>query len=80
MPDTLERQHRTQSLYEGAYLLARGFKLAGKERTGQKVTVIFESHPDLAEAVMSFYNNGSRVEPKALFDAYRTLKDFIFER
>ena len=79
MPDTLERQHRTQSLYEGAYLLARGFKLAGKERTGQKVAVIFESHPDLAEAVMSFYNGG-RVEGKVLFDAYRTLKDFVFER
>ncbi len=72
--------HKTQSLYEASYLLTRGFRLAGRERSGQKVTLIFEPHPDLAEAVMSFYNNGSRVEPKALFDSYRTLKDYIFQQ
>jgi hypothetical protein len=81
MQNTVE-SHKTQSLYEAAFLMAKGFKLARKEtsESGRKVILVFEPHPDLAEAVMSFYNNGSRVEPKALFDAYRTLKDYIFQR
>jgi len=58
----------------------RGFKLIGKERLGQKVTVIFEPHPDIDDAVMSFHNGGGHVEPKALFAAYRDLKDYVFQR
>lgn len=74
MPSTLDG-FRTQNLYQASYLLARGFRIAGKEWSGQKVTVIFEPHPDIDDAAMRFYNDG-----KALFDAYRTLKDFVFER
>ena len=78
MSNTLET-YRTQSLYEAAFLVARGFRLAGKERSGSKVTLLFEPHPDLEATVLNFYNGGL-VEGKALVDAYRTLKDFIFER
>ncbi len=80
MSNTLEG-HKTQSLYEGAFLLAKGFRLAGKEapESGRKVLLVFEPHPDLDEAVMSFYNGG-RIEGKLLFDAYRTLKDLVFQR
>ena len=68
----------TQNLYEGAFCLCRGFKLAGKERNGNKVVILFEGQ-DVREEALKFYN-GARVEAKAYSDAYRTLKDYIFER
>lgn len=70
--------YSTQNLYEGAYLLSRGFKLVGKQQNDRKVLVLFEGEDVWAEA-LKFYNGG-KVEAKALTDAYRTLKDYIFER
>jgi len=78
MPNTLE-PHRTQNLYEAAFLRARGFKLAGKERFGKKVTVIFAPDPNINGVVMEFYNGG-HVEGWAFVEAYRSLKDMVFER
>lgn len=69
----------TQNLYQGAYCLCRGFKLAGKKREGQKVFVAFEGK-NVQEEALKFYNGGAKVEAKDLTDAYRTLKDYIFER
>ena len=70
--------YQTQNLYEGAYLLSRGFKLAGKDRQGNKMLVLFEGK-SVREEALKFYN-GAKVEAKALTDAYRTLKDYVFER
>ena len=68
----------TQNLYQAAYCLCRGFQLAGKRREGVKTSVIFEGQK-VAEEAMRFYNHGT-VEAKAYSDAYRTLKDYVFER
>jgi hypothetical protein len=70
--------YSSQNLYEGAFLLCRGFKLAGKQMDGQKVTLVFEGK-DVQKEALSFYN-GAKVEAKALTDAYRSLKDFVFRR
>lgn len=66
--------YSTQNLYEGAYCLAKGMKLVGKERHGRKVTIFFEGKDAHLEA-MKFYNGG-KVEAKTYSDAYRTLKDY----
>jgi len=68
----------TQNLYQGAYCLCRGFTLVGKKREGAKILVTFKGKNAQTEA-MRFYN-GAKVEAKALTDAYRTLKDYVFER
>ena len=70
--------YSTQNLYEAAFCLCRGLKLAGKERQGNKVKVLFQGEMAKEEA-LKFYN-GAKVEAKAYSDAYRTLKDFVFER
>ncbi len=75
---TPQDRHSTQNLYEAAFCLAQGMTLIGKERNGNKVTVIFEGKDAEAEA-MKFYN-GAKVEAKAYSDSYRTLKDYIFEK
>ena len=70
--------YATQNLYEAAYCLCKGLKLAGKKRQGHKVIVLFEG-PDAQTESLKFYN-GAKVEAKAYSDAYRTLKDYVFER
>ena len=70
--------YSTQNLYEAAFCLCRGLKLAGKERQGNKITVQFQGASAKEEA-LKFYN-GAKVEAKAYSDAYRTLKDYVFER
>jgi len=71
--------YKTQSLYEGSYLMARGFSLAGKEKAGNKITILFEHKPEICHEAMRFYN-GAKIEAKKYSDAYRTLKDYVFER
>ena len=74
-----DNHYRTQNLYEASYLMVKNFLLAGKERAGSKVTILFEDSSDLQKAVLSYYNNGL-VEGKAYSDSYRSLKDFVFQR
>ena len=75
---TANDQYSTQNLYEAAFCLCRGLKLAGKERQGSKVIVVFQGAKAKEEA-LKFYN-GAKIEAKAYSDAYRTLKDYVFER
>lgn len=70
--------YSTQNLYEGAYLLAKGFKMAGKIEDGKKVRVLFIGN-GVKEESLKFYNGGKAIA-KELCDSYRTLKDYIFER
>jgi len=69
----------TQNLYEASYLMTKGFKLAGKEKSGGKMTVLFKRTKKLDEEAMNFYNGGE-VEAKKYSDCYRSLKDFIFTK
>lgn len=72
------QEYHTQNLYEASFLLCRGFKLSGKEKDGSKVRIGF-SGEGVRQAALGYYNGG-KVEAKAYSDAYRTLKDFVFER
>lgn len=70
--------YSTQNLYEAAFCLCEGLKLAGKKADGKKVLILFDGENAEARA-LQFYN-GAQVEAKRYSDAYRTLKDYIFER
>ena len=76
----MRKDYSTQSLYECAYLLSKDFKLASKNSSGQKTKLLFEDTPELQQAVMDFYNESGKVSAKRLFDAYRSLKDMVFQR
>ena len=71
--------YETQNLYEAAFLLAKGNKLVGKEKNGNKTVVFFEDSEKTKVDALSYYNNGL-VSGKKYSDSYRTLKDYIFER
>ena len=75
----MDNCYKTQNLYEASYLLAKGFNLAGKEKVGNKVTILFKDSEKIKEEAMGFYN-GAKVGAKEYSDSYRTLKDFVFDR
>ncbi len=68
----------TSNLYQGSYLIARGFKLVGTKKQGNKVAIIFEGENIEAEA-MKYYND-EKVGSKSLFSSFRLLKDLVFEK
>ena len=70
---------RTQNIYQASFLMCRGLRLVGKEKEGNKFSLIFEGTNVNQEAI-KFYNGGAKIEAKAYSDAYRTLKDYVFER
>lgn len=70
--------YATENLYEAAYLLSRGFKLAGKRREGNKFVVLIEGKNVEQESLQYYHNEPSG--SKTLFDSYRSLKDFVFQR
>ncbi len=77
-PEAESDRFITQNLYQGAFCLCRGLKLVGKRFDGKKASVVFEGKAAQTTA-MAFYN-GAEVQAKAYSDAYRSLKDYIFER
>ena len=75
----MECGYKTQSLYEASYLLCKGCILAGKQKAGDKYFIIFEDREGAREEALKFYN-GAEAAAKLLFDNYRSLKDYIFEK
>lgn len=70
--------YETQSIWEASFLMANGCKLAGRKKSGNKVSIMFKDENASILAV-SFYNN-ALVKAKDFADNYRTLKDYIFQR
>ena len=68
--------HKTSNLYEAAFLLSKGFKLTGKEKSGAK-TILCLTGSNIEAAVVSFYDDG-QVKARVYSEAYKKLKDFIF--
>jgi hypothetical protein len=71
-------QFVTQNLYLGSFCLCQGLKLVGKSLEGKKISIVFEGNA-AKERAMAFYS-GAVVEAKTFSDAYRSLKDFVFEK
>ncbi len=76
MKKELEK-HNTNNLYEASYCLCVGLKMIGKQGIGGKITVLFEGK-NAQQKAMKYYNGG-KVSAKAYSDAYRTLKDYVFQ-
>ena len=75
---TDSKVYATENLYEAAYLISHGFRLAGKRREGKKYTVLIEGK-NVEQESLKYYHDAPSGS-KTLFDSYRCLKDFIFQR
>ena len=72
--------YKCQNLYECSFLMAKGFDLIGKEKTANKVMLLFKDNKEIQESVLQFYNGEGKISAKKFSDMYRSLKDYIFER
>ncbi|MBA7491098.1 hypothetical protein ES702_01643 [subsurface metagenome] len=53
-----QKTYGTVDLYLGAYLRARGIKLLDLDRSGRRVTFIFEDSDKTRKLVKNFYDDG----------------------
>jgi len=74
----MDKRYATRNLSEASYLQAKGEKIIGKERQGDKVKIVFSETKSLQKLSLEFYNGGGSVEPKLLFDTFKSLKDYIY--
>jgi hypothetical protein len=71
-------QYATSSIYEAAYLLAKGFTCLKIENSGTAYKkIVFENSPEAQKAIAAFYSNG-KVPVLTFVNAYRRLKGEIF--
>lgn len=68
--------HKTSNLYEAAYLLAKGFKIIGKEHAGSKAILILDGD-GIDDAVLKFYDDGL-VKARLYSENFKKIKDYIF--
>lgn len=71
-------EYLTENLYETSYLIAKNFKVLGFNRHGRKVAVRFLKTPQLEKATLGYFN-GAEVAAIKFTDAYRRLKDSVFQ-
>ena len=72
------KYHATPNLYEASFLIARGFKINDIEKDAGRKAILYLEGEGMADAVRDYYNGGL-VSGKAMTDAYRMLKDRVFE-
>jgi hypothetical protein len=72
------KYHATPNLYEASFLIARGFKINDIEKDTKRKAIIYLDGEGIEDAVRDYYNGGL-VSGKALTDAYRMLKDRVFD-
>lgn len=72
------KHYSTTNIYEASFLIARGFRIQDIQKgNGRKAAVLLEGD-GIGEAVRDYYNGGP-VSGKAMTDAYRMIKDKLFE-
>ena len=68
----------TSNLYEASFLIARGFKINDIEKDVGRKAIVYLEGEGIEGAVREYYNDGL-VGGKSMTDAYRMLKDRVFE-
>lgn len=71
-------EYLSENLYESSYLVAKNFKILGFIKQGRKVAVRFLRSPDLEKTSLNYFNGGM-VSAIKFTDAYRRLKDAVFQ-
>ena len=71
-------EYLSENLYEISYLIAKNFKVLGFIRQGRKTAVRFLRTPELEKASLSYFNGGL-ISAIRFTDAYRRIKDAVFQ-
>ena len=70
--------YRTKDQFVASTLYALGEKLDSTESENGVVFFVFENGKRCEELVKKYYANDLKVNPRALFDSFRTIKSILF--
>lgn len=79
----IPRQHnpsefKTRDLYLAVVLKSSGVPIVRVESTGPRAVFVFKESGRLDEISTQFFNRELRLEPRSLFDEWRSLKSMAF--
>lgn len=72
-----KKTYGTVDLYLGAYLKASGIKLIDIDRSGRRITFLFEDSPKTRKLIKDFYDDG-KIKVSAYNHALKDLKAIIY--
>jgi hypothetical protein len=73
----MDKNYKTKDFYIASYLKAKGFKLAGSERKGNKVYFSFENGPEASNAVSRLFKRNETVIALEFITAFKNIKSII---
>lgn len=76
MENELDYDYATQNLFEAAYCYYQGLSMVGKKSSGYGKTLVYFKGENAKQIAMEYYKS----EFKNMSDAYRTVKDFAFQK
>ncbi len=76
----MNNSYRTKDLSEAAFLYASGAKLIKLDNENGRVWFIYADKAQCEKLADSFWSKEATVNAKEFADAFRTLKDMIFNR
>jgi hypothetical protein len=76
----MNNTHHTKDLAEAAFLYASGRKLAELKKDSGKYWFVFDDRKTCQALVDSYWRKDASVNAKEYADAFRSLKDLIFNK
>ncbi|OGQ50778.1 MAG: hypothetical protein A3J24_01520 [Deltaproteobacteria bacterium RIFCSPLOWO2_02_FULL_53_8] len=71
-------EFKTRDLYLAVVLKSSGIPIARLESSGPRAVFVFKETAQLDEISTKFFNRELRIEPRSLFDEWRSLKSMAF--
>lgn len=71
-------EFKTRDLYLAIVLKSNGIPVLRVEPSGSRAVFVFEESDRLDEISTQFFNRELRLEPRSLFDEWRSLKSMAF--
>lgn len=76
----IENSYRIKDLSLASFLYASGAKLIKLDNQNHRVWFLFDDKPSCERSADSFWRKDAIVNAKEFADAFRTLKDLIFNK
>ncbi len=74
-----EEVFRTKNIKHSAFLkITPGIRFTGVEKDGRDAVFVFSPRDKVKTAMDQYFIEETRVNPKALFESFESLKDLIF--
>lgn len=78
MINTNHNEYSTRDIYLASVIKLSGIPIIRLERSGGRGIFIFPASEGINEIIRKYFNNEMRVDPKGLFETWKTLKSMVF--